>query len=177
MITWPDLVIGGIALLLALKGYKRGFVAEIGGFIALAAAVWAAIFYPGTFDATLRGWFNLGEGSARVVGMVVFAILVYVALMVVSAVLSRVAKLPIIGIGNGIGGSAVGVAKALLGTWAVLYVVLFFPLTPDLRGDLRQSQLFALVTQPNGQVDGFVRGTMPWFVRPLVKPLFDHHHV
>ena len=42
MITWPDLVIGGIALLLALKGWKRGFVTEIGGFIALAAATWAA---------------------------------------------------------------------------------------------------------------------------------------
>jgi uncharacterized membrane protein required for colicin V production len=176
-VTWPDLVIGGIALLFALKGWKRGFVAEIGGAIALAAAIWAALRYPGTFDATAMRYLNLGEGSAHVVGMIAFAAIVYIALMVISAVLSRIASLPIIGIGNGIGGAVVGVAKALVGCWIVLYVVLFFPLSRDLRGDLHHSSLVAMVTQPNAQIDRFVRGTMPWFVRPLVEPLFARHRV
>jgi hypothetical protein len=34
--------------------------------------------------------------------------------------LSRIARLPVIGIGNGIGGALVGVVKALLGAWAVI---------------------------------------------------------
>ncbi|GAC1585078.1 MAG: hypothetical protein NVS3B7_20150 [Candidatus Elarobacter sp.] len=177
MITWPDLVIAGIALLFALKGWKRGFVAEIGGFIALAAAMWAALRYPGTLDQTVRTYTGLGEGSAHVVGMVVFAVIVYVALMVISAVLSRIAKLPVIGLGNGLGGAMVGVAKALIGTWAVLYVALFFPLTPDLRGDLHRSQLVVFVTSENRQIDSLVIATMPWFVRPLVQPLFARHRV
>lgn len=177
MITWPDLVIAAIALLFALKGWKRGFVAEIGGFIALAAAFWAALRYPGTFDQTVRALTGLGEGSAHVIGMFAFAIIVYIALMVVSAVLSRIAKLPVIGIGNGFGGALIGVVKALLGTWAVLYIALFFPLTPDLRGDLHHSQIVAVVTQENPQIDKFVRTTMPWFVRPLVQPLFARHRV
>ncbi len=175
--TWPDLVIGTFALVFALKGWKRGFVAEIGGFIALAAAIWAALHYPGTLDQPIRAYTNLGEGSAHVVGMVVFALIVYVALLVISGVLSRIARLPVIGIGNGLGGAAVGIVKALIGTWAVLYVALFFPLTPDLRGDLHRSELVALVTQENPQIDAFVRGTMPWFVRPLVQPLFSRHRV
>ena len=175
--TWPDLVIVVIALILALKGWKRGFVSEIGGFIALAAAVWAAIFYPGTLDGVMTQYFHLGGGSAHVVGMIALAILVYVALMVLSSILSRVAKLPLIGIGNALGGAAVGVAKALLATWAVVYVVLFFPLSPDFRRDLHDSQLVEIVAQQNPTVDAFVRDTLPWFVRPLAKPLFDRHHV
>ena len=175
--TWPDLVIGFIALLFALKGWKRGFVAEIGGFIALAAAIWAAIHYPGTFDTFFRDYAHLGEGSGHVVGMVVFALAVYVALVVISSVLSRIAKLPVIGLGNGLGGAVVGVAKSLVGVWIVLYVLLFFPLTRDIRTDFHNSTLVAFVTQENPQIDAFLRGTMPWFVRPLVAPLFARHHV
>ena len=145
--TWPDLVIGFIALLFALKGWKRGFVV------------------------------HLGEGSAHVVGMVVFALVVYVALMVISSVLSRIAKLPVIGLGNGLGGALVGVAKSLVGVWVVLYVLLFFPLTRDIRTDFHNSALVAFVTQENPQIDDFLRGTMPWFVRPMVAPLFARHRV
>jgi membrane protein required for colicin V production len=175
--TWPDLVIGFIALLFALKGWKRGFVAEIGGFIALAAAIWAATHYPGTFDTFFRDYVHIGEGSAHLVGMVVFALAVYVALMVISSVLSRIAKLPVIGLGNGLGGALVGVAKSLVGVWIVLYVLLFFPLTRDIRTDFHNSALVAFVTQENPQIDDFVRGTMPWFVRPMVAPLFARHRV
>ncbi len=175
--TWPDLVIGGIALLFALKGYKRGFVSEIGGFIALVAAIWAALRYPGTLDGYVESMLHLGPGSAHVIGMTAFAALVYIALLVISGALSRIAKLPVIGIGNGIGGAAVGIAKALVGVWIVLYVALFFPLSEDLRGDLHRSSLVAFVTSPNPQVDVVVRGTMPWFVRPFVAPLFARHRV
>lgn len=176
-VTWPDLVIGGIALIFALKGWKRGFVAELGGFIALAAAIWAALRYPGVLDAPVHDYLHVNAGSAHVVGMIVFAGVVYLALMVVSAVLSRIARLPIIGVGNSAAGAAVGAVKALVGVWVVLYVLLFFPLTPDLRGDLHASSLVAVVTSENAQIDGVVKGTMPWFIRPLVQPIFARHRV
>ncbi|HEY0395359.1 MAG TPA: CvpA family protein [Candidatus Elarobacter sp.] len=175
--TWPDLVIGVIALLFGLKGWKRGFVGEIGGFIALAVSIWAALHYPGTLDRIMRDDFHINAGSAHVAGMVAFAVLIYVVLLVISAVLSRIAKLPIIGLGNAAGGAAIGVLKALIGTWAVLYVALFFPLSSDLRGDLHKSQAVQLVTAENPQIDAMVKSTMPWFARPFIEPLFAHHRV
>lgn len=176
-LTWPDLVIGGIALLFTLKGWKRGFVGEISGAIALGAAFWAALRYPGTLDPYARDLLHLGAGSAHVVGMIVFAAVVYVALMVLASILSRIAKLPVIGIGNGLGGAAIGLAKALFGIWAVLYVALFFPLGADLRADLHKSQAVAFVTSPNAWIDGIVEGTMPTFIRPMVDPVFQAHRV
>lgn len=176
-LTWPDIVIAGIALIFALKGFKRGFVSELAGAVALAIAVIAAILYPGTLDDLAENITHAGMGSAHVIGMIAFAVAVYLAVMALSWLLRGIAKLPVIGIGNSIAGAAVGVGKALFGAWAVLYVALFFPLTSDLRGDLHRSALVAVVTQPNEQVDGVLRGSMPWFVKPFVGPIFDHHRV
>ncbi len=175
--TWPDLVIGAIALVFALKGFKRGFVGEVGGFVALAAAIWAALHYPGVLDSTMRQFFHLDRGSAHIAGMISFAVIVYVALLVIAGVLSRIAKLPVIGIGNALGGAAVGAVKALIGIWAVLYVALFFPLPTELHSDLHRSILVSIVTSENPQIDGIVQATMPWFLRPVTEPLFAHHHV
>jgi uncharacterized membrane protein required for colicin V production len=175
VIVWPDLVVAAFALLFALKGWKRGFVAEIGGFVALAAAVWAALLYPGTLDTTAENLLHVGPGSAHVVGMAVFAVLVYAVLMTISSLLSRIAKLPIIGIGNGIGGAAIGVAKVLIVCWAVVYVLLFFPIPRDLRQDLRHSTVVEALAESNGRVDDMVRGTLPWFVKPFAEPLFARH--
>lgn len=176
-LTWPDVVIGGIALMFALKGWKRGFVAELAGAVAMGIAIIAAIFYPGTLDAPAQHISHAGAGSAHVIGMVVFAVAVYLGVMALSWLLGSVAKLPIITLGNSALGAIVGIGKALVGSWAVLYVALFFPLTPDLRADLHRSTLVAIVTQPNAALDGIVRGSMPWFVKPFVGPIFDRHHV
>ena len=139
--------------------------------------MWAALHYPGALDCYVGEYAHLGEGSAHVVGMIVFAAIVYIALMAISAVLSRIAKLPVIGLGNGLAGAAIGAAKALIGVWIVLYVALFFSLPRDLRGDLHNSAAVAFVTQDNAQIDRFVIGTMPWFIRPLASPLFAHHRL
>jgi len=175
--TWPDLVIGAICLLFALKGWKRGFVSELAGAVALGVAIVAAFWYPGTLDDIAQTMTHTGPGSAHVIGMVAFAAIVYLACMALSWLLGRFAKLPIIGTGNAILGAAVGICKALVGVWVVLYVILFFPLSRDLRQDLHRSALVAFVAQPNPTVDNVLRGTLPWFVKPLVIPLFDRHRV
>ncbi len=175
MISWPDLVIIVIAIIFAIKGWRRGFILEIGGFIALAAAIGAAIGYPGIFDGFTRDLFNISEGSAHIVGMLVFALLVYVTLMMLSAVLARFAKLPVLNIADAIGGAAVGVVKSIVGIWIVLYFVLFMPLATDVRGDLKRSGFVALISQADKPVDDIVKSTIPWFMRPMTQPLFDRH--
>ncbi len=176
-LTWPDVLIGGLALIFALKGWKRGLVAELAGALAFVIAIVAAIRYPGSLDDLAVRYLHVGPGAAHVIGMVVFALAVYLAVMAVAWIFGRFARLPIISLGNHIGGALVGAAKALLGAWAVLYVALFFSLTHDVRRDLHRSTMVAIVTGPNALVDSLMRGALPSFVKPLVDPIFTNHRV
>jgi uncharacterized membrane protein required for colicin V production len=176
-LVWPDVLIGGIALFFALKGWKRGFVAEIAGAIALFAAIVAAIRYPGSLDDIAGRFFHVRAGAAHVVGMVIFALAVYFALMAGAWIAGRFAKLPIVSLGNRAAGAAVGSIKALAGVWAVLYVALFFPLTPDVRADLRRSAIVSAITEPNVGVDAVMRSALPQFVKPWADPIFTNHRV
>ncbi len=175
--TWPDVVILAFGLIAALRGWKRGFVSELAGFVALVLGLWSGYRYSGSYDTQIERWTHLGPGSAHVVGMAGTAFSVYVVLLIASLLLGRIAKLPVLGFGNALAGAALGMIKAALVVWAVLYIALFFPLTPDLRNDLHHSQLVAYLTLPNAQLDGLLERQIPWFMRPFVTPLFAHHRV
>ena len=174
---WPDILIGAIALLAALKGFKRGFVMELSGAVALLLALVTPWLYNGAFDAPLRNATHLGTGETHVLAMVLVGIATYAAVMLLARALNVVAKLPIIGFGNALGGAAIGLLKGAIAMWVILYVALFFPLSPQIRGDLHRSTLVAYLTQPNAMVDDRINATLPSFVRPFVRPLFSRHRV
>lgn len=176
-LTWPDLVIGALALVFALKGWKRGFVSELAGAVAVFVAVVAAIRYPGSLDDLAERYARASPGAAHIVGMVAFALAWYLAVMALAWIFGRFAKLPVISLANHAAGSVVGLTKALAGAWAVLYVALFFPLTHDLRADLHRSTMVSIVTEPNPTVDGLMRGALPSFVKPFADPIFLNHRV
>jgi uncharacterized membrane protein required for colicin V production len=176
-LAWPDLVIGGITVFFAVRGFKKGFVSELAGAVAVFVAIIAAFQYNGSFDGPVAAITRLSHGSAHAAGLLIFAIIAYAIVMLIAWLLGRVAKLPVIGVANGIAGAVLGACKALFGAFLVLYAVLFFPLPGDLRKDLHRSALVSLVTQPDARVDAAVRSIMPWFVRPILTPFFIHHHV
>jgi uncharacterized membrane protein required for colicin V production len=176
-LAWPDLIIGGITLFFAVRGFQKGFVSELAGAVAVFVAIVAAFRYTGSFDQTVTSFTGLTAGSAHAVGLLIFAIIAYAVVMLIAYLLGRVAKLPMLGIVNGILGALIGASKALFGAFVVLYAVLFFPIPNDLRHDLQRSTLVALVTQPDRSVDDAVAGLMPWFVRPMAEPFFARHHV
>jgi uncharacterized membrane protein required for colicin V production len=173
---WPDLVIGGIALFFAWKGFHHGFVAELAGPVALLIAIVAAFAYPGSLDADVTNVTHLGPGSAHAVATIVFAGIVYAIVTMLAWLFGRVARLPGVSIVNAVGGAVIGAAKAVLAAWAVLYVTLFFPLTADLRADLHNSPAVRLLVAPDAGVDATVQTFLPWFVRPLLGPFFGRHH-
>lgn len=176
-VVWPDIVIGAILLIALLKGYKRGFVMELSGAIALVLSLITPWFYGGAFDAPLEHWTHLGAGSAHVVAMFLVGVATYVGVMLLARALNLVMKLPVLGLGNALAGGAVGLLKGAVGLWLILYVALFFPLSPDLRADLHRSAFVQLLTQPDARIDAAISGTLPWFARPLVQPLFARHRV
>lgn len=176
-LVWPDLVILAIVLIAGLKGFKRGFVSELAGAIALFASIITPFWYSGFADGQLEQYVHVGPGAAHVLGMFLTGLATYAAIMVFAWFLNRFAKLPILGIGNAIAGGAVGVLKAAVFLWFVLYVALLFPLSPDIRADFHRSYLVALLTQPDARIDDAINGVLPWFARPFAHPFFARHRV
>jgi uncharacterized membrane protein required for colicin V production len=175
--TWPDILIGAVLLIGALKGYKRGLVSEIGGFIAIVAAFWCGIHYNGAFDSLVAGFTHASPGSAHVIAMIAFAIAIYLILLALSFALSAFSKLPILGIANNVLGLPIGLIKAAVLVWAVIYIALFFPLPKDVRNDLHGSTLVQIEAQPNAQVDAALVAALPWFARPFVQSFLKGHRV
>ena len=174
---WPDLVIGVILLLGLWRGYARGFVAELMGAIALAVAVLAAIVYPGMWDGAFADWTHLGPGTAHVLGMLAFAALAYAIVSIIGRILSRIAKLPILGFFNALLGAVVGLAWSAAFCWLALFIALYFPLSPNVRKDLGKSYFVAILEQPNAPIDDYLKKAMPWFVKPFSEDLFNNHKV
>ncbi len=176
-IGWPDILIVVILIIAAFKGFSRGFVSELGGAVAVVAALITPWYYNGAFDPWLENGVHLGPGSAHVVGMFLTGFITYIIVLAISWVLNRFAKLPIINVGNSIGGAAIGFAKGAVLIWLVLFVALYFPLSPDIRRDLHDSRFAVSFTEPDPTIDRAIEGTIPWFARPFLTPYFKRHHV
>lgn len=175
--AWPDLVIGAIVAIAALKGFKRGFISELAGAIALFASFVAPFYYNGFLDSRLETFVKLGPGSAHVIGMFITGLATYAAIMALAWFLNRFANLPFLGLGNAIAGAAVGVIKASVFLAFALWIALFFPLSPDIRAGFHDSRLVAILTMPDERVDGAINSVLPWFARPFARPYFDRHRV
>jgi uncharacterized membrane protein required for colicin V production len=176
-VTWPDILIGAVLIFAVLKGFKRGFVMEIAGAVALLLAVIAPWFYNGAYDAPLQRALHLAPGPTHVAAMVLVGIAVYVAVMLFARVVNAMARLPVIGTGNALAGAALGLLKAAVAVWVVLYIALFFPLSHGVRADLHRSILARTIAGSNAAVDERLIATLPSFARPFVRPLFARHHV
>jgi uncharacterized membrane protein required for colicin V production len=176
-ISWPDIVIAIVLAIATLKGYSRGFVFELGGAVAVTAALVTPWFYNGSFDSQIEGITHLGPGSAHVVGMFATGLATYIIILIIARLLGAIAKLPLLGIGNSLGGALIGFAKGAILLWLVLFIALFFPLSPDIRAGLHQSRLAPYLVTYDGPIDDAILSTIPWFARPFVMPYFRRHHL
>ena len=174
---WPDIVAAIVAVLGAIKGYSRGFVSEVAGAIAIFLALLAPWWYRGAADDTLRQTFHLAPGVAHIVGMILSGIAVYAIVLAAAWIVNRFAKLPLISIANSLAGAAVGIIKSAIFLWFVLFIALFFPLTPGLRSDLHRSKIVAYLTMPNLYIDDTLVAVTPQPVRSMIAPYFARHRV
>ncbi len=174
---WPDIVIVLVALLGAAKGYSRGFVSEIAGAIAIVLGLFAPWWYRGAADGTLESTFHLAPGIAHIVGMILSGVAVYAIVMAAAWIVNRFAKLPLVTIANSLAGAVVGVLKSAVFLWFVLFVALFFPLTPGLREDMHRAKLVGYLTSPNVFIDGAIVTIAPQPIRSVVAPYFARHRV
>ncbi len=177
VLSWPDVVIAVALAVAAFRGYRRGFINELTGAIAIAFALAAALHYPGMWDEFLGSRLHVSYGARHVVGMFAYAALAYAVVLALGTVLARVTKLPFVGIANAILGAIVGAAKITVFLWALLYVALFFPLPGDVRRDLHAAPLVGILELPNDRVDDSLRASLPPVVVPFAQYLFSQHRV
>ncbi len=176
-LLWPDVIIGIILIISTFKGFRRGFVSELGGAVAVVAALVAPWYYNGAFDPWIADTIHVGSGSAHVIGMFLTGFITYAIVIALSWVLNRFAKLPLLNIGNSIAGAIIGALKGCVLVWLVLFIALYFPLSPDIRTDLHESRFAAYFTGPDANIDRAILATIPWFARPFLNPYFHRHHV
>ena len=176
-VAWPDVVILIVLGIATFKGYSRGFVSELGGAVAVTAALLTPWFYNGSLDPQIERITNLGPGSAHVVGMFATGLLTYVVILIAARILGTIAKLPILGFGNALGGAVIGFAKGAILLWLVLFISLFFPLSPDIRAGLHQSRFAPYLVVYDTPLDDAILSTLPWFARPFLLPYFKRHHL
>lgn len=175
--VWPDILIAAVLLIAGLKGFKRGFIMELSGALALLLSLIVPWFYNGVFDEPLQNLTHAGPGAAHVIALFCVGVGTYLAVLLLARVLNTVAKLPVLGLGNAIAGAAVSLAKACVLIWLILYVALFFPLTPDVRADLHRSKAVAVFEMANDAIDSRIEATLPPFVRPMFEPVLNRHRV
>lgn len=175
--AWPDFVIVIVLGIAIYKGYARGFVSELGGAVAVTAALVTPWFYNGFLDSQIEAVTKLGPGSAHVLGMFATGLATYVVILLIARLLGAVAKLPVLGLGNALGGALIGFAKGAVLLWLVLFVALFFPLSPDIRAGLHQSRLAPYFVAYDATIDDAMISAIPWFARPFVMPYFKRHQL
>ena len=173
--AWPDAVIVLVLVAAAFKGFRRGFVGELGGVAALGAALIAPWYYNGAADAQIQVYTKLNAGQAHVAGMLLTAVFAYVVVLAAAGFLQRIARLPILGTGNALAGAVVGFAKGAILIWIVLFVALLFPLTPAIRDSLRNARLVPYFTSFDDPAARAVESVVPPFLHPLIDPIFNHN--
>jgi membrane protein required for colicin V production len=171
---WPDIVIVVVLALAVIKGFIRGFVSEVGGVVAVAAAFAAAFYYNGILDDAIAQTFKADRGIAHMLGVVATGVVVYVVILLFFFILRQFTKLPGLGTLNALGGMVAAAMKGVVLLWVALFVALLFPLSHQVRADLRRSQLVEILAHENPQIDSAVLARLPDFAKPYVKPVLAH---
>jgi uncharacterized membrane protein required for colicin V production len=176
-VSWADIFILIILAIVTARGFERGFIKEIAGFVALAAALIVPWYYSGTLDGPIANAVHVELPVAHLIATVASAAIAYAIVLLVAAYLGRIKKVPVLGLGNAIAGSVAGFVKGAIFIWIVLFVALFFPLTPGIRASLHGSRIATFLMSYNGTVDATIEATLPPWTLPLVQPFFKRHRI
>lgn len=176
-VSWADVVIVAVIALGTFRGFRRGFIRELAGMIAMAAGVIAPWYYNGVLDQPIAQAAKLALPFAHLAGLAITGIGAYAIVLAIGAVLQRAAKLPVLGTGNALAGAIVGFLKAAVVLWLILFFALFFPLTPPIRASLHASKLAPYFVAADQPIDAALQASIPSFVRPFVAPLLERHHL
>jgi membrane protein required for colicin V production len=126
-----DLVIVLVLAVLAFLGFRRGLIGELVGLAAFVAALALAFRFDGRVGGGLH---RLAGGLSPTLSRIVAFLVIVVAVEIAAAFVARrlngvIARVPLLGSVNRLGGLAVGLVLALLGVWLATSALLLLPAT------------------------------------------------
>lgn len=175
--NWVDAL---VALTLAVAfwgGYRAGVVRELIGLAAIVLAWVLAGAFAGPFSDSLGQQLGVSVAVAHLIGFWLLFLVVFAAVRALGWFLERVASLPIIKIVSGVGGGVVAAAKAVLLLWLLLFVALFFPISPDVRSAMRNSPSSRLIDSLDAPAYAMLEGALPKSVRIVAASILKHHRL
>ncbi|HKE36549.1 MAG TPA: CvpA family protein [Candidatus Baltobacteraceae bacterium] len=175
--AWADIAIFVVLTLTTWRGYMRGFISELAGIVALVAALVVPWYYNGILDDPIHSVSGLAIPIAHIAGMAISGVVAYIIVLIVASFLGRVKSVPVLGLGNAMGGGVVGLIKGSILVWLILFIALYFPLTVPIRASLHQSRLAPFFVTYDENIDRAVEATIPPLVLPFLIPFFKRHHV
>lgn len=143
------IVVGIIAVFELIKGFKRGMVKEIAGFIALVITL-----FVGALLIMLISSFQDGETKNTIIAAILLVAigLVYGIVNLVLKSVKALAKLPVISVADSILGLILGAGKAIMIVWIAFLIVSegFFPsFSTKVMEDVSGSQVLTWLYENN----------------------------
>lgn len=158
-------------------GYRAGVVRELIGLAAIVIAWVLAGAFAGPFSDSLGVQLGVSIAVAHLIGFWLLFLVVFAAVRALGWLLERVATLPIVKVVSGLGGGIVAAAKSMVLLWLVLFVALFFPISPDVRAAMRASPLARTIDSLDTPAYSMLESALPRTVRIVAASILKHHRL
>ena len=175
--NWVDALVFLTLAVAFWGGYRAGVVRELIGLVAILVAWLLAGAFAGPFSDALGVQLGVSVAVAHLIGFWLLFLVVFAAIRAGGWLLEKIASLPIIKIVSGVGGGLVAAAKSVLLLWLLLFVALFFPISPDVRAAMRASPSARAIDAIDEPAYAMLESSLPRTVRVVAASILKHHRL
>ena len=175
--NWVDALVFLTLAVAFWGGYRAGVVRELIGLAAIVIAWVLAGAFAGPFSDALGVQLGVSVSVAHLIGFWLLFLVVFAAVRAGGWLLEKFASLPIVKVVSGIGGGIVAAAKSVLLLWFLLFVALFFPMSPEVRTAMRSSPSARAIDSLDTPAYAMLESALPRSVRVVASSILKHHRL
>jgi membrane protein required for colicin V production len=175
--NWVDALVVLTMAVAFWGGYRAGVVRELIGLAAIVIAWVLAGALAGPFADGLQQQLGVSVAIAHLIGFWLLFLFVFAGVRALGWLLERMTSLPVIKVVSGVGGGVVASAKAVLLLWFLLFVALFFPISPDVRAAMRASPSARAIDTLDTPAYAMLESALPKSVRLVAASILKHHRL
>lgn len=121
--NYIDIILLALLILSAISGYRKGFVEELAGLVALILGIWAALHFSGIVAQLLTENLNVHGRFLPVIAFIATFLIVIILVNIAGSAISKMVKAVQLGFVNRLAGFVFGLIKGALILSVILVVV------------------------------------------------------